>query len=88
MQIKFTILSEIPDFSVRNMSEIPDFIVCNMSGIPDFGFCKIELLHLPAEKKRPKNAIFLHFSQKSCTFAGVYFYNDIVALTQQIKIYG
>ena len=36
MQIYFAILSEIPDFLVRNMSEIPDFLVWNMSEIPDF----------------------------------------------------
>ena len=36
MQIHFAILSEIPDFLVRNMSEIPDFLVWNMSEIPDF----------------------------------------------------
>jgi len=36
MQIYFAILSEIPDFLVRNMSGIPDFLVRNMSEIPDF----------------------------------------------------
>ena len=69
MQIYFAILSEIPDFLVRNMSEIPDFLVWNMSEIPNFGFCKIELLHLPAEKNAqktpfscisPKNVVTLH----------------------------